>query len=157
MKNFTLISLALLCVACASLRQVTPSEHARVEVRTETVFQKDTIYLELPVIVEKVQTLDTCSVLENKYAKSEASVSNGVLAHSLATKPVNEPVLVDKQIVYRDSLVFVDKIITNTVEVEKPISSGDRFFLSFGKWVFVILLGLGFWKLYRFLCITTRK
>lgn len=157
MKNFFLIFLSLLCVACCVQRQVAPQENTRVEVRTETVFQKDTIYLELPVIVEKVQTLDTSSVLENKYAKSEACVSNGVLAHSLATKPVNEPVLIDKQTVYRDSLVFVDKIITNTVEVEKPISSGDRFFLGFGKWVFVILLGLGFWKLYRILCKTTRK
>lgn len=32
----------------------------------------DTAYVELPVIVEKVTTLDTVSVLENKYAKSAA-------------------------------------------------------------------------------------
>ena len=68
MKNFTIILASLLCVACASARQVTPSENTRVEVRTETVFQKDTVYLELPLLVEKVQTLDTMSVLENRYA-----------------------------------------------------------------------------------------
>lgn len=77
MKNFTIILASLLCVACASARQVTPSENTRVEIRTETVFQKDTVYLELPVIVEKVQTLDTISVLENRYAKSEAIVTDG--------------------------------------------------------------------------------
>ena len=157
MKNFFLISMLLLCVACCALKQVAPSEHSRVEVHTETVIQKDTVYLELPVIVEKVQTLDTCSVLENKYAKSEALISGGVLAHSLATKPISEPVVVDKQIVYRDSLVFVDKVIANTVEVEKPISAGDLFFLKLGKWVFVLLIGYGFWRLFKFLYLPIKK
>lgn len=115
------------------------------------------MYLELPVIVEKVQTLDTLSVLENKYAKSEALISGGVLAHSLATKPVSEPVVVDKQIVYRDSLVFVDKVITNTVEIEKPISAGDLFFLKLGKWVFVLLIGYGFWRLFKSLYLPIKK
>lgn len=39
----------------------------------------DTAYVELPVIVEKVATLDTASILENKYAKSEVIVPGGVL------------------------------------------------------------------------------
>ena len=115
MKNFTIILASLLCVACASARQVTPSENTRVEVRTETVFQKDTVYLELPLLVDKVQTLDTMSVLENRYAKSEAIVADGVLVHSLATKPVKEPIEVETKVVYRDSLVYVDKIVKETV------------------------------------------
>ena len=89
------------------------------EVRYETKTVHDTAFVELPVIVERVATLDTASVLENKYAKSAASVSGGVLTHSLETKPVREPVSVEKQIVYRDSLVFRDKVQTVTVEVEK--------------------------------------
>ena len=149
MKNFTIILASLLCVACASARQVTPSENTRVEVRTETVFQKDTVYLELPLLVEKVQTLDTMSVLENRYAKSEAIVTDGVLVHSLATKPVKEPVPVETKVVYRDSLVYVDKIVRETVEVAKPLSGANKFFLEFGKWAFVILLGFGFWKLFK--------
>lgn len=149
MKNFTIILASLLCVACASARQVTPSENSRVEIRTETIFQKDTVYLELPVIVEKIQTLDTISVLENRYAKSEAIVTDGVLVHSLATKPVKEPVEVETKVVYRDSLVYVDKIIKETVDVVKPLSGPNKFFLEFGKWVFVILLGIGFWKLFK--------
>ncbi len=149
MKNFTIILASLLCVACASARQVTPSENTRVEVRTETIFQKDTVYLELPVLVEKVQTLDTMSVLENRYAKSEAVVTDGVLLHSLATNPVKEPVEVETKVVYRDSLVYVDKIIKEIVEVAKPLSRSNKFFLEFGKWVLVILLGFGFWKLFN--------
>lgn len=149
MKNFTIFLVSLLCVACASARQVTPSENTRVEVRTETVFQKDTVYLELPLLVEKVQTLDTMSVLENRYAKSEAIVADGVLIHSLATKPVKEPIEVETKVVYRDSLVYVDKIVKETVEVAKPLSGPNRFFLAFGKWTFIILLGFGFWKLFK--------
>lgn len=149
MKNFTIFLISLQCVACASARQVTPSENTRVEVRTETVFQKDTVYLELPILVEKVQTLDTMSVLENRYAKSEAIVADGVLVHSLATKPVKEPIEVETKVVYRDSLVYVDKIVKETVEVAKPLSGPNRFFLAFGKWTFIILLGFGFWKLFK--------
>ena len=149
MKNFTTILASLLCVTCASARQVTPSENTKVEVRTETVFQKDTAFLELPVLVEKVQTLDTMSVLENRYAKSEAVVTDGVLLHSLATKPVKEPVEVETKVVYRDSLVYVDKIVKEIVEVTKPLSRSNKFFLEFGKWVSVILLGFSFWKLFK--------
>ena len=150
MKNFTIILASLLCVVCASARQVTPSENTRVEVRTKTVFQKDTVYLELPILVEKVQTLDTMSVLENRYAKSKAIVADGVLVHSLSTKPVKEPIEVETKVVHRDSLVYVDKIVKETVEVAKPLSGPNRFFLAFGKWAFVILLGFGFWKLFKF-------
>lgn len=149
MKNFTIFLVSLLCVACASARQVTPLENTHVEVRTETVFQKDTVYLELPLLVEKVQTLDTMSVLENRYAKSEAIVADGVLVHSLTTKPVKEPIEVETKVVYRDSLVYVDKIVREPVEVAKPLSGPNRFFLEFGKWAFVILLGFGFWKLFK--------
>ena len=149
MKNFTIFLISLQCVACASARQVTPSENTRVEMRTETVFQKDTVYLELPLLVDKVQTLDTMSVLENRYAKAEAIVADGVLVHSLATKPVKEPIEVETKVVYRDSLVYVDKIVKETVEVAKPLSGPNRFFLAFGKWTFIILLGFGFWKLFK--------
>ena len=154
MKNFTIFLVSLLCVACASARQVTPLENTHVEVRTETVFQKDTVYLELPLLVEKVQTLDTMSVLENRYAKSEAIVADGVLVHSLATKPVKEPIEVETKVVYRDSLVYVDKIVREPVEVAKPLSGPNRFFLAFGKWAFVILLGIGFWKLFKLTRLT---
>ena len=132
LKNFLLLYLALSCVACSVSRQVTSGE-TKVEVRTETKIEKDTIFFELPIYIEKIQTLDTTSVLENKYAISAASVSSGALTHNLATKPYKHPVEVEKKIVYRDSLVYVDKIITNTVEVEKEITRWQRFLMSLGS------------------------
>ena len=53
----------------------------------------------LPVSIEKVATLDTLSVLEDAYAKSEASVSKGILRHSLETKPVKLPVEMEHHII----------------------------------------------------------
>ncbi len=150
MKNFILFLLLFLSVACSVTRQVTPREQTTVEIRTETKYEKDTVYFEIPVYVEKVQTLDTSSVLENKYSKSEASVSGGVLTHNLATKPVKQAVEVEKQIVYRDSLVYVDKIITNTVEVEKQLTSWQKFLMSFGSLGFFALFLAIAYAIYKF-------
>ena len=83
---------------------------------------KDTAWVELPVIIEKRATLDTASTLENKYAKSEAVVTGGVLHHSLQTKPLREPVEVQIKETVRDSIVYRDRIQTRTVEVEKKLT-----------------------------------
>ena len=111
MKNFTLVLFSALCVACATARQAAPSEKIITETRIETVFQTDTVFLEVPKIVEKVVTKDTVSVLENEFAKSAASVSGGLLAHSLETKPVQKPVEVQTKTVYRDSVIFKDVVV----------------------------------------------
>ena len=122
MKASTLLLFTLCLTACGVARPVLKSDNTKVEVKTVVKTVTDTAYIELPVIVEKVATLDTASVLENKYAKSEASVSAGVLHHSLATKPVREPVEVQIREIVRDSLVYRDRIQTVTVEVEKKLT-----------------------------------
>ena len=145
MKTFFLVLSLLSCVACGTLKQVTPTESVRTDVRIETVIQKDTVFLEIPVIEKVIETLDTASVIENKYAKSAASVRNGILVHSLSTKPVNEPVIIDKQIVYRDSLVFVDRINTETIEVEKPLTGWQQVKMALGT---IALLAIIAWIVY---------
>jgi len=122
MKYYLPLLLLLTASACSTVRTLPVQDSTKVEVRTEVRTVRDTAYVKLPVLVEKVATLDTVSVLENKYAKSAASVSGGVLTHSLETKPVRRPVVVEKEIVYRDSLVFKDKVQTVTVEVEKKLT-----------------------------------
>ena len=122
MKASTLLLFTLCLTACGVARPVLESDNTKVEVKVVEKIVKDTAWFELPVIVEKVATLDTASVLENKYAKSEASVSGGVLTHSLATKPVREPVAVEYQEVVRDSIVYRDRIETQTVEVERKLT-----------------------------------
>ena len=140
MKNTFLILLSAVCVACATSRQAAPSEKILVETRIETVYKTDTVYLEVPKIVEKIVTADTVSVLENEYAKSEASVSEGLLAHSLETKPVKQPVEVQTQVVYRDSMIVKDNVIVQTVEVEKDLTGWQSFKMAMGGWMLGIII-----------------
>ena len=136
-----LLLLSLLAAsACSTVRPLPTTDSTKVEVRYETKTVHDTAFVELPVIVERVATLDTASVLENKYAKSAASVSGGVLTHSLETKPVREPVSVEKQIVYRDSLVFRDKVQTVTVEVEKKLTWWQTLKMRLGLVAIVLIV-----------------
>ena len=142
MKNFILVLFSALCVACATARQAAPLEKVITETRIETVFQTDTVFLEVPRIVEKIVTADTVSVLENEYAKSEASVSDGLLAHSLETKPIQQPVEIQTKIVYRDSVVFKDVVVYETVEVEKELTGWQSFKMKMGGWFLGILITL---------------
>ena len=140
MKNFILVLFSLLCVACGSLKQVTPTERVVTETRIETVFKTDTVFLEVPHIVERVVTKDTLSVLENEFAKSAASVSDGLLAHSLETKPVKQPVEVQTKIVYRDSVIVKDNVIIQTVKVEKELTGWQSFKMKMGGWMLGIII-----------------
>ena len=140
MKPSALLAIALCLSACGTVRPVLESDSTWVEVKTVVETIHDTAYVQLPVIVERVATLDTASILENKYAKSAALVSSGVLTHSLETKPAKAPVSVEKQIVYRDSLIYRDRVVTETVEVEKKLSAWQSFKMKAGGFSIVILL-----------------
>ena len=142
MKSSISLLLALGVVACGTVRPVTGVDSTKVEVHTETVIQHDTAYVELPVIVETVATLDTTSTLENTYAKSEAVVTAGILRHSLETKPVSIPVKVETKTVYKDSLVYRDRVQTQTVEVEKKLNWWQNLKLKAGG-IFLILTLIG--------------
>ena len=138
MKYFSLqLSLAMLLAAasaCGAVRpMIQPTDSTRVEVRYETRTVHDTAFVELPVIVERVATLDTLSQLENDYAKSDAIVSAGILSHSLETKPVKLPVKVDRVTVYKDSLVYRDRVVKETIEIEKKLSAWQSFRMLVGS------------------------
>ena len=140
MKHYFPFILLFLSVACGTIRQVTPREQTTVEVRTNTVYVPDTVYIELPRIVEKVQTLDTTSILENKYAKSAASVSDGILAHSLEVKPVREPAIVQKEIVYRDSVVLQQVDVDHYIEVPAEMTPWQSFKIKLGGYAFALII-----------------
>ena len=142
MKHFLLFIFSALCVACSVARQAAPSEKLSTRVEVVTVFEKDTVLVEIPQIVEKVQTMDTVSFLENEFAKSSAEVSDGILSHSLETKPVQKPVEIQKEIVYRDSIVFRDRTIVETVEVEKPLTGWQQFKIKTGGYAIGMIIGM---------------
>ena len=146
MKYYLPLLFLALASACSTVRQLPTTDSTKVEVRTETVIEKDTVFVELPRVVERVAVQDTTSHLENEFALSDACISGGVLKHSLETKPVKMPAVVDKQIVYRDSIVFRDRVQTVTVEVEKKLTGWQQAKLRVGGFCFfaVILIGLYF-------------
>ena len=148
MKPSTILAFTLLLTACGTVRPVLESDSTKVEVKTVVRTVTDTAYIELPVIVERVATLDTASVLENKYAKSEASVSGGVLHHSLQTKPVREPVSVESREIVRDSVVYRDRIQTRTVEVEKKLTGWQQAKMKVGGVCFILIILIGLYFIY---------
>ena len=148
MKASTLLLFTLCLTACGVARPVLESDNTKVEVKVVEKIVKDTAWFELPVIVEKVATLDTASVLENKYAKSEAVVSGGVLHHSLQTKPVREPVSVESKEIVRDSIVYRDRIQTKTVEVEKKLTPWQQAKMKVGGVCFILIILIGLYFIY---------
>lgn len=140
MKNILLYIFSALCVACSVTKQAAPLENLTTEVKVITVYEKDTVVIELPQIVEKIQTLDTTSFLENEFAKSSAEISKGILSHSLETKPVQKQVEIQKEIIYKDSIVFRDRTVVETVEVEKPLTGWRQFKMKTGGFAIGILI-----------------
>ena len=140
MKNILLYIFSALCVACSVTKQAAPSENLTTEVKVITVYENDTVVVELPQIVEKIQTLDTTSFLENEFAKSSAEISKGILSHSLETKPVQKQVEIQKEIIYKDSIVFRDRTVVETVEVEKPLTGWQQLKMKTGGFAIGILI-----------------
>ena len=140
MKASAILVLVILLSACGVARPVLESDNTKVEVKTVEKVVRDTAYIQLPVLIERVATLDTASVLENKYAKSEASVSGGVLHHSLQTKSVREPVTVETKEIVRDSIVYRDRVQTVTKEVEKPLTGWQQAKLRVGGFCFFLVI-----------------
>ena len=123
MRQTIVILLVLLLSSCSP--KVFPVQRDTVTlVRTEIVERlvRDTVEVTLPQDSVHVQTRDTMSVLCIKAAISEASVSGGVLAHSLYSNPEYKPEI---EVVYKDRVEYRDTTIvssnTEVVEVEKEL------------------------------------
>ena len=151
MKPSTVLLLSCFLSACGVARPVLDQDNTKVEVRVEREIVVDTAFVELPVYVDRVETLDTISVLENRLAVSTAVVSGGVLRHSLETKAISLPVPVESKIVYKDSIVFRDRVQTVTKEVEKPLSGWQQAKLRVGGVCFLLIILYGLYLIIHFI------
>ena len=141
--SYIIFPLALLAASsCGALRPTSPSvtDSTTVEVNTHTETVHDTAYVKLPVYIEHNVTRDTTSKLENLYSKSEATVQDGFLHHSLETKPVQLPVQIEKQIVHRDSIVYRDRVQIQTVEIERKLTKWQSFKMRTGGATLTLLV-----------------
>lgn len=102
---------------------------------------RDTAWVEIPIIVEKNVTKDDSSHLENQYAVSEAVVRDGLLYHTLKTKPqaIAAPLDVHVSDTTTTHATFEkrDSVATRTEikEVEKPLSRWKSFKLGAFWWL----------------------
>ena len=131
---------AMLAASCSP--KVYPVQRDTVtQVRTEIVERlvRDTVEVTLPQDSVHVQTRDTMSVLRIKAAISEASVSRGILSHTLHSDPAYKPEI---EVVYKDRVEYRDTTIyasnTEVVEVERELSGWQRTMMSGGY----VLLGM---------------
>jgi hypothetical protein len=125
MKNVLFIIILAVMTACCPCRHLTIStrDSVRVEtvVRTERV--PDTVFIEVPMERERQTVRDTTSHLETSFAVSDARIDpDGALFHSLENKPQNRPVPIEKEVIYRDSIVYQDRTNTEIVEVERKLT-----------------------------------
>jgi len=159
MKHLLYIVLtAVLLTACASSRKATTSsstdfsvqgrDSVRIEYRERTVLVPDTVFVEIPAQTAERTTPDSLSHLENDYAESNARINqDGTLFHDLRTKPQAKPVPTKKEVQYRDSIVYKDRIVklrvteTKTVEVEKKLSWFQKTQI-YGFWALLLLLAI---------------
>ena len=148
-----LLTTALIISGCSP--KVFPVQRDTItQVRTEIVERlvRDTIEVALPQDSVYVQTRDTTSVLRIRAAVSEATVSGGILAHSLYSNPDYKPEI---EVVYKDRVEYRDTTIyasnTEVIEVERKLSGWQKAMMSggyilLGAAVLLVVLGILKWR-----------
>lgn len=144
---FMAIMVAIMSPSCCPCRKAavpTVRDSVRVETQIRTEYVRDTVLVEVPA-EEKAQAVrDTTSHLETTFAESDAAIMpDGVLYHTLRNKPQQHPAEVETKVVYRDSIIYRDRIKTEHVEVERDLTWWQQTRLR-GFW---ILLAVVVWLL----------
>ena len=143
-----LLMAALLLCGCAATRHVSDSvnseERDTVRVETVTIYVPDTVFVEIPAQTAERETRDSVSNLENDYATSEARINpDGSLYHDLKTKPQKKPVEFQKPVERRDSIVYRERVrtetVTNTVEIPRQLTWFQKTSI-YGFWAAIIFL-----------------
>ena len=149
------ICLLVLMSAVSCSPRIYPVQRDTVNiVRTEVkeVLKDTVIYVTLPQDSLSVFTRDTSSVLRIKTAVSEASVSRGVLHHSLYSNPAYRPEI---EVVYKDRIEYRDTTIyasnTEVIEVEKKLNGWQKAMMAGGYGllmavVTLVVLGVLRWR-----------
>lgn len=115
-------------------------------VRVETIVRYervlDTVYIEIPVEIVRETVRDTTSHLETSFAMSDARINpDGSLFHSLENKAQSLPAQLEKEIVYRDSIVYRDRVETKMVEVPRDLTWWQQTKMK-GFWAMLTILAI---------------
>lgn len=75
----------------------------------------------------QTENRDTSSHLETDYAESDARIDpDGTLHHSLRNKPQEKPVPVEVPQTQKDSIVYRDRYISETIEVPRDLTAWQK-------------------------------
>lgn len=153
--------LSVILAGCKSTKYVpvyVQNDSVRTVVKTETVYEKDTAYIEIPRQTAERITKDTISSLENDFATSNAWItSDGTLHHTLATKEQELPFEYDKKIERTDSTSTKQGTTTIVKTVEKELSWWQQTEI-YGFRVLAALLAIGLvWKYRKAIMAFIRK
>lgn len=148
MLALTMIASVLLGCKSQKVLPIESNTEKRVETKYEVQYIPDTVILNIPSQKSSVVTSpDTISMLENDFAKSTASVDeNGLLHHSLETKPQDKPIPTKKEVVRKDSIVYVDKEVKVPYPVERELTWWEETSIKWFKWLLVLLVAIPFRK-----------
>lgn len=147
----TIILLAvMMATGCCPCRKASvPAairDSVRVETQIRTEYVRDTVLVDVPVETKEQTVRDTTSHLETTFAESDAAIMpDGALYHTLRNKPQQHPAGVETKVVYRDSIIYRDRVKTERVEVERDLTWWQQTRLR-GFW---ILLAVVVWLLRR--------
>ena len=148
MKHLLLIFILAVFSACCPCRHLTTSTADSIRVETVVRYERilDTVYMDVPVEIVRETVRDTTSHLETSFASSDARINpDGSLYHSLENKPQKRPAPVEKDIVYRDSIVYRDRVNTEFVEVERKLTWWQQTQMR-GFWLLLVVVILVFRK-----------
>ena len=150
---YAMLLSAWLLTSCAAGRikapQITMRDSVAVVVRHSLVWHKVVARLDIPDIREKRVTRDTTSRLENDYAESTATVSDGVLTHTLNTKPQTKEVDVDVPSERVDTTIYKYQYIKTIKEVAAPLTWWQQTQIK-GFWAMLSILAvIILWRLFR--------
>lgn len=131
------------CIGCCSTRHLATAttDSTRVEVRERIVRVRDTVEVVLPAECVEVITPDTTSTVQTSIAISTATVSGGVLNHSIENKQTAIRKPTEVRVEVRDTIIYRDRATTEIVEVERELTAWQRFRLD-GFWVLLAVVGL---------------
>lgn len=128
------------CCPCRHLATGT-TDSTRVEVRERIVKVRDTVVVELPAERVEVITPDTTSTVQTSTAISTATVSGGVLTHSIENKQMAIRKPTEVRVELRDSIIYRDRQTTEIVEVERELTWWQRFRLD-AFWALFAIVGV---------------
>lgn len=120
----------LLCSCGAGKRlpvQTESRDSVRTVVREKTVYIRDTVWMKIPAQTAENTTRDTSSHLETDYAESDARIDpDGTLHHSLRNKEQEKPVPMDVPTTQKDSIVYKDRYVYDTVKVPRDLTTWQK-------------------------------